>query len=73
MYKYSYEKVTCSFGGIGLFDGKIVEIDEDYQHIINEKAKKGWRYVGFLPIKQRGTGHIQEMELIFEKEVKESV
>ena len=36
-----------------------------------EKAKKGWRYVGFVPTIQRGTGHIQEMELGFEKEVKE--
>lgn len=72
MYKYSYEKVSCSFSGLGLIDGKIVEIDEDYHYIINEKAKKGWRYVGFVPTKQRGTGHIQEMELVFEKEIKTS-
>ena len=72
MYKYSYEKISYSFSGLGLFDGKIVEIDEDYHRIINEKAKKGWRYVGFFPTIQRGTGHIQEMELIFEKEIKDN-
>ena len=26
------------------------------------------RYVGYIPVKQRGTGHVQEMDLIFEKE-----
>lgn len=39
----------------------------DYQEIIDEKAKQGWRYVGYIPTKQRGTGHIQELDLIFEK------
>ena len=29
-------------------------------------AKKGYRYVGFIPVKQRGTGHIQILDLIFE-------
>lgn len=27
----------------------------------------GWRYVGYIPTKQRGTGHTQELDLIFEK------
>lgn len=64
MYKYEYEKVSCDFGGIGLFNGNIYRI-EDYKQIIEERAKNGWRYVGYIPIKQRGTGHIQELELIF--------
>ena len=34
-----------------------------------KKAAAGWRYVGFIPKAQRGTGHIEEMDLIFEKEV----
>ena len=34
------------------------------------RGQKGWRYVGFIPTKQRGTGHIQEMDLIFEKKDK---
>ena len=42
---------------------------EDYRSIISERAKDGWRYVGCIPTKQRGTGHIQEMDLIFEKEL----
>ena len=31
-------------------------------------AKEGWRYIGFIPAIQRGTGHIEEMDLIFERE-----
>ena len=47
----------------------IVYSIENYKTIINERARKGWRYVGYIPTKQRGTGHIQELELIFEKSV----
>ena len=42
---------------------------EDYRAIINKRASEGWRYVGYIPTKQRGTGHTQELDLIFEKEV----
>ena len=69
MYKYEYEKISCDFSGIGLFNGNIYRI-EDYKQIIEERANNGWRYVGYIPTKQRGTGHIQELELIFEKKVK---
>lgn len=68
MYKYEYEKVSCDFGGWGLGSGNIYEIG-DYRSIIDNRAKSGWRYVGYVPTKQRGTGHIQELELIFEKQL----
>ena len=35
---------------------------------LKKRAKNGWRYVGFIPTKQRGTGHIEEIDLIFEKQ-----
>lgn len=69
MYKYEYEKVICELGRWGVFSGNVYSI-EDYRTIIEERAKNGWRYVGFIPTKQRGTGHIQEMDLIFEKKYK---
>ena len=49
--------------------GQRIYAVEDYRFIIDKRAERGWRYVGFIPTKQRGTGHIQEMDLIFEKEV----
>jgi hypothetical protein len=68
MYKYEYEKVDCSLSGWGIGGGNVYEID-DYKSVINRRAASGWRYVGYVPTKQRGTGHVQEIELIFEKEI----
>ena len=68
MYKYEYEKVSSGIGGWGPITGHIFEIGE-YQSIINKRAADGWKYVGYIPTKQRGTGHIEEFDLIFEKEI----
>ena len=68
MYKYEYEAVSCRFGDWGMFDGKVYEID-DYRSIIDRRAAEGWRYVGYVPTKQRGTGHVQELDLVFEQEI----
>ena len=68
MYTYEQETVSFEFDGWGLGSGNIYAV-EDYRFIIDKRAERGWRYVGFIPTKQRGTGHIQEMDLIFEKEV----
>lgn len=64
---YSYETVRTNWEGWGGINGKVWEI-EDYRAVIKRKAADGWRYVGYIPVKQRGTGHIEEMDLIFEKE-----
>ena len=69
MFKYEYEKVGYKLVGWGVVLGNAYSI-EKYRKIIEERAKNGWRYVGFIPTKQRGTGHIQEMDLIFEKKEK---
>ena len=66
MYKYEYEKVTCQLKSWGVVAGNVYSINE-HKKIIEKRANSGWRYVGFIPTKQRGTGHIQELELIFEK------
>ena len=68
MYKYEYETVSCELGGWGFGSGNMYSMG-DYRSIIDERAKAGWRYVGYIPTKQRGTGHMQEIDLIFEKEV----
>lgn len=67
MFRYEYETVNCSMDGWGMFNGNSYGID-DYRSIIEQRAKYGWRYVGYIPTRQRGTGHIQELDLIFEKE-----
>ena len=57
MFEYEYEKVSSELGGGGAFGGNVYSID-DYKSIIDRRARNGWRYVGYMPTKQRGTGHI---------------
>ena len=66
MYRYEYETISCDFGGWGIGSGNVYDI-EDYRPLIDQRAAHGWRYVGYIPTRQRGTGHIQKMDLIFEK------
>ena len=71
MYKYEYETVIIEFSGFGLINGNVYKIDE-YKDIINKRASEGWRYIGFIPTRQRGrTGHTDEIDLIFEKRLEE--
>ena len=67
MYQYEYETVSCSFGGWGFGAGNVYSIG-DYRAVIDKRAANGWRYVGYIPTMQRGTGHTEEVDLIFEKE-----
>lgn len=71
MYKYVYKRVKYNLHGWRPFTGNAYGQDE-HQEIINEMSKKGYRYVGFVPVRQRGTGHIEIMDLVFEKQIKES-
>lgn len=61
MYIYEYERVNSDISGnkYGI---------EAYKQIINRRAAEGWRYIGFIPAVQRGTGHIEELDLIFERQ-----
>ena len=68
MFVYEYVTVGTEMSGWGPVNGTYYSIAEDYHKIIADRAANGWRYVGYIPTKQRSTGHIQELELIFEKE-----
>ena len=68
MYTYEYETISCDFNGWGPGYGNIFGI-KDYRSIIDNRAAEGWRYVGYIPVEQRGTGHVQKLDLIIEKEV----
>lgn len=66
MYIYEYERISSGLTGWGLSGNKYET--EGYIEIINKRATEGWRYVGFIPALQRGTGHIEAMDLVFERE-----
>lgn len=68
MYTYEFVRISTDISGWGLVNGSKYG-NEEYRQVIIERAKDGWRYVGYIPAVQRGTGHIEEMDLVFEKEV----
>ncbi len=39
---------------------------EEHRQIIDEYAKRGYRYVGFIPTNINDYGKIKEMDLVFE-------
>ena len=67
MYKYEYKTIESSFSGWLPFAGNIYDTD-NYRDLINKRAQDGWRFVCIVPTTQRGTGHIEEMDLVFEKQ-----
>lgn len=66
-YRYEYERVNMEFSAWGPIGGNEYR-GTDHQEIIRLRAKQGWRYVGWIPAVQRGTGVISELDLVFEKE-----
>lgn len=64
MFIYKYHCMTTKVSGIGITEYRF----EKLRDVINRYANEGWRYVGFMPVLQRGNGYIEEIELIFEKE-----
>ena len=58
MYKYEYVKIDNE----ALITSKFTV----HREIIDTYAQKGFRYVGFVPIKSDSYGRIKEMDLIFE-------
>ncbi|RHR10559.1 DUF4177 domain-containing protein [Pseudoflavonifractor sp. AF19-9AC] len=69
MLEYDFVSLETEWGtGYNLFGG--VRIDTSgHRDIIVQRAAEGWRYVGWLPTTQRGTGQIDRIDLIFEREV----
>lgn len=61
MYTYEYERIYAE----GFIRLKI----ENHREVIIRRAEDGWRYVGYIPVKQNADGMIVEMDLIFEKEL----
>lgn len=41
---------------------------EKHRAVIDEYAKKGFRYVGFIPTVMNDYGKIKDMDLVFEKD-----
>ena len=58
-----YEYVSLHIGK--LFGSK----SKDHKQIIDEYAKKGYRYVGYIPTNIADHGKIKDLDLVFEMDV----
>ncbi len=64
-----YEYVTVKTVGKGFFSNKTSE----HRSVIDQYAARGYRYVGWFPVKSSNVmeGVIEEVDLIFEKDEKD--
>lgn len=60
MKKYEYVEVYI--------DKIIGSRSDSHREIIDEYAKKGYKYVGFIPVSMSNYGKIRKMDLVFEKD-----
>lgn len=63
MKQYEYVSICHK----GSFVGKY----ESHREIIDHYAKRGYKYVGYIPIKLSSTAFPMELDLIFEKDIEE--
>ena len=75
MKQYKYVKLKYLNGSLaGYYDGNAFGManwfldKEDYRQIIDECAKKDYRYVGYIPTKISDHSGIEELDLVFEKD-----
>ena len=59
MYRYKYVQVKLTRGLAKM-------MLENHREIINSTATDGWRYVGFIPVREIG-GVLETVDLVFEK------
>ena len=59
MKKYEYAHLKLSPLMVG-------PVTEEHRVIIDEYARRGYRYVGFIPTRINGYGRFKELDLVFE-------
>lgn len=60
MKRYIFEKINCSTS----CGGAKISFNE-HRAKINEYARRGFCYIGWIPTFMDGYGHIKEIDLIF--------
>ena len=60
-----YEFVTVKMQNNPVYNA----VTGGHRQLIAEYAEKGYRYAGYVPVKQGPSGKIVEIDLIFETEV----
>ncbi|WP_010275340.1 DUF4177 domain-containing protein [Paenibacillus senegalensis] len=65
MFEYKFERIPLKYKKLGIQDSEPVE---DYQEVIHQHAKEGWRLVQIFAPSVQSTGMASYFELIFERE-----
>ncbi|MDO5293062.1 MAG: DUF4177 domain-containing protein [bacterium] len=68
MKKVEFERVRSQLSGFGLGKGTKYKFS-DVETIIRRRVQDGWEFCGYVPVETRGTGDIESMSLVFQKEV----
>lgn len=68
MLEYEFETLRCDGGGGYSLLGGIGLETEGHQAAILHRAGQGWRYVGWIPRKQRAEGYVEAIDLVFERQ-----
>lgn len=63
MYEYEYIEIDTG-GGFWINNAQ-----GTHREVIDQEARAGWRYVGYVPLTFSSYGGIKSMDLIFEREV----
>lgn len=67
MKKIQFIRIKSELCGYGLGKGTKYSFP-CAEETIREWVERGWEYCGFVPLETRGTGDIETMSLIFQKE-----
>ena len=67
MKKVEFVRIKSELIGYGLGKGTKYGFDR-VEEIIKERIENGWDYCGYVPIETRGTGDIETMSLVFQKD-----
>ena len=67
MKKVEFVRVSSDLCGFGFGKGSRYSFD-GVEDIIRERLEAGWSYEGFVPLETRGTGDIETLSLVFQRE-----
>lgn len=67
MKKVEFVRIKSELCGYGFGKGTRYSF-HGVEQIIEERIKNGWSFEGYVPIETRGTGDIETMSLIFQKD-----
>ena len=67
MKKVEFVRIKSELIGYGLGKGTKYGFDR-VEEIIKERIENGWDYCGYVPLETRGTGDIETMSLVFQKD-----